>query len=464
MCKVIIDGEIQYAADGTLLSDVLIGTGADVEHPCGGRGVCRKCIVIIDGKEELACQYVIKKDISVHLPENGEIISETGATESGEITENVCFCLDIGTTTLALALVSLDNAKIIKVITRKNPQRVFGADVMTRIDCCRKNGVAALQKAVVSEINSMIADFNLKKTEKLYVSGNATMLHIFFGVDCTAMGVAPYSPVFLAGKTENAENLGIEGAEIAESLPSVAAFVGADVVAGMNFIGMPENGRHNLLIDLGTNAEIVLYDSNSALCTSAAAGPCFEGANISCGMSATDGAIYSYCASETKTVGRMPAKGICGTGLVDIIAELLRTKTIDKTGFMDCEEFEISDGVSLNQSDIRQYQLAKSAVYSAIMTLIEMKNISFGDIEKMYISGGFSAEINMKNAVATGLLPKELAEKCAAVNNSSLLGTVKYACEKNNLSVYTDNAVYVDLSGNSGFSDLFIKNMMFGTD
>lgn len=463
MYKVIIDGEIKYAADGMLLSDVLIESGADAEHLCGGRGTCRKCVVIIDGKEELACQYVIKKDISVQLPEKGEIVSETGATESGEVTENVCFCLDIGTTTLALALVSLDNGKIIKVKTCKNSQRVFGADVMTRIDCCRKNGVGVLQKAVASEINSMIADFNLKKNKKIYVSGNATMLHIFFGVDCTDMGVAPYLPVFLDGKTENAENLGIEGAETAESLPSVAAFVGADIVAGLNFIGMPENGKHNLLIDLGTNAEIVLYDSDSALCTAAAAGPCFEGANISCGMSATDGAIYSYSASETKTVGRMPAKGICGTGLVDIIAELLRNKTIDETGFMECEEFEIAEGVSLNQSDIRQYQLAKSAVYSAIMTLIEMKNISFDDIEKMYISGGFSAEININNAVATGLLPKELAEKCVAVNNSSLLGTVKYAFEKNNLSLYTDNAVYVDLSGNVAFSDLFIKNMMFGT-
>ena len=342
MCKVTIDGKIQYAADGTLLSDLLIESGADAEHLCGGRGTCRKCVVIVDGKKELACQYVIKEDITVELSEKGEIVSGTGATESGEVTENVCFCLDIGTTTLALALVSLDNSKIIKVITRKNPQRVFGADVMTRIDCCRKNGVRALQKAVISEINSMIAGFNLKKSEKLYVAGNATMLHIFFGVDCTAMGVAPYSPVFLDGKTENAENLGIEGAETVESLPSVAAFVGADVVAGLNFIGMPENGRHNLLIDLGTNAEIVLYDSNSALCTSAAAGPCFEGANISCGMSATDGAIYSYSASQTKTVGRMPAKGICGTGLVDIIAELLRNKTIDETGFMECEEFEIA--------------------------------------------------------------------------------------------------------------------------
>lgn len=461
MHKVTIDSEIHYIKNGTVLSDVLIKSGKKVDHPCGGRGTCKKCTVVIEGKEELSCQYIIRSDISVSLNKNGDIISETGATESGKVTGNLCFALDIGTTTLALALVSLDERKIIKVITRTNPQRIFGADVMTRIDYCRKNGVSSLQKAVISEINLMLSEFGLQKQKKLYVSGNATMLHLFFGVDCSDMGVAPYTPVFLECKTEKAEKLGISGVETVESLPSIAAFVGADIVAGLSFVGMPEKGRHNLLIDLGTNAEIVLYSDNSALCTAAAAGPCFEGANISCGMSATQGAVYAYSENEIKTVGNIPAKGICGTGLVDIIAALICNETIDDTGFMECGEFKIASGVSINQADIRQYQLAKSAVYSAVMTLLQMKSISFADIEKMYISGGFSAKINISNAVTTGLLPEELAKKCVSVNNSSLHGTVKYACEKNDLTKYTDSAEYVDLSSNPVFSDLFIENMMF---
>lgn len=461
MNKVVVGGEILYSETGELLSDVLIKAGKSVEHPCAGRGTCKKCVVTVNGKEELSCQYIIESDITVVLPDVGEIISETGAVETKKITENLCFVLDIGTTTLALALVSLDERKIIKVITRTNPQRLFGADVIARIDYCRKNGVSILQNAVITEINSMISLFNQTKTEKLYVAGNSTMLHLFFGVDCSSMGVAPYTPCFLESKTEKAEYIGIKNIETVISLPSVAAFVGADIVSGLNFVGLPEKGKHNILIDLGTNAEVVLFSDESALCTAAAAGPCFEGANISCGMSATEGAIYSFAEGKVKTVGNLPAKGICGTGLVDIIAVGLSKGFIDETGFMECETLEISQGVTLNQSDIRQYQLAKSAVYSAIITLLRMENVSFNDVEKMYISGGFSAKINIENAVRAGLLPKELANKCVAVNNSSLLGTVKYVTEKNDLAVITENSTYVDLSSSPTFSELFIENMMF---
>ena len=461
MHKVTINGKTEYADEGTLLSNILIGSDIGVDHLCGGRGNCKKCTVLVNGKEELSCQYQIKSDVFVIIPENNDIVSETGAVESGRMTQNLCFALDIGTTTLALALVSVDEGKIVKIITRTNPQRKFGADVITRIDYCQKNGVQELNRTLISEINSMLSEFDCSGVEMLYVSGNSTMLHLFFGVDCSSMGVAPYTPVFLESKTEKAETLGIVGVKSVESLPSIAAFVGADLVAGLNYIQKPTNGKYNFLIDLGTNAEIVLFSEKSTLCTSAAAGPCFEGTNISCGMSATNGAIYAYSEYELKTVGNSPAKGICGTGLIDIISEFIRVGKIDETGFMESETFELADGVSINQIDIRQYQLAKSAVYSATTTLLQMKNVSFDDIEKMYISGGFSAKINIENAVKTGLLPKELKEKCVAINNSSLLGTVKYACEKNDLTIYTDNSTYVDLSADSDFSELFIENMMF---
>lgn len=463
MHKLVINGEIQYAQDGTILSDVLIKNEKRVEHPCGGKGSCKKCIVNVNGENVLSCQYEIHSDCTVLIPENGSIVSETGADETGVITEKLCFALDIGTTTLALALVSVDEGKIIKVITRTNPQRIFGADIMTRVDYCRRNGIKDLQNTIIAEINSMISEFDLHNIKKLFVSGNATMLHIFFGIDCSSMGVAPYTPVFLESKTVKGESIGINNIDTVESLPSISAFVGADLVAGLNYVPEPEKGKYNLLIDLGTNAEIILFSEKSALCTAAAAGPCFEGANISSGMSATDGAVYSYSHNGIKTVGNSPAKGICGTGLIDIIAEFIKNGTIDKTGFMECETFEIADGVIINQADIRQYQLAKSAVYSAIMTLILTNNISFDEIDNVYISGGFSAKINIENAVITGLLPKEFVSKCVAVNNSSLLGTVKFACDNNNLSGYVAASDYVDLSSNAVFSDLFIRNMMFDT-
>lgn len=459
MRKIKIDSEIIIAEDGELLSDILIKNGKAHERPCGGRGTCGKCTVFVDGKKELSCQYRIKSDIEVVIPEESEILSVTGAEESGKATENMCFVLDIGTTTLALTLVSLDEKKIIKVITRTNPQRNFGADVMTRIDYCRKNGVSELQKVLADEVNKMIENFGISEIDRMYIAGNTTMLHIFFGVDPSSMGTAPYSPVFLESKREKTDK--IKGVKEIISLPSFSAFVGADLVAGLNFAEMPSEGKYNLLIDLGTNAEILLYSEKKILCTSAAAGPCFEGANISCGMSAVNGAISAYRKGRIETIGSKPAKGICGTGLIDIIAELLSDGTIDETGFMECEEFEIAENVSLTQGDIRQYQLAKSAIYSAVLTLLKNENVTFENIEKVYLSGGFSAKINIQNAATTGLIPEEMKDKCVPINNSSLLGTAKYAIEQNDLSAFTEKAEYIDLSSDKYFSDLFIENMIF---
>ena len=459
MHKVRMNNSIAFVPDGALLSDVIMHSGGRVSHPCGGKGLCKKCLVTVDGKDELSCQYTVHSDITVIFDEDAAVLSETGAVATAEVGEELCLALDIGTTTLALALVSVDSGNIIRVTTKNNPQRVFGADVMSRIEYCRKNGIGALQRPLIDAVNYMISELDAEGLD-VFVSGNATMLHTFVGEDCSSIGVVPYTPSFLESRTLSGETLGLNVRE-AVTLPSIHSFVGADIVAGMNFVGFPREGKYNLLVDLGTNAEIALFDKNSVLCTSAAAGPCFEGANISCGMSASDGAVYAYRSGKAETIGNMPAKGICGTGIIDIVAELFKNGTIDETGFMETESFPIADGVEITQADVRQYQLAKSAVYSAILTLMKEKGITPDDIEKVFISGGFSAEINIPNAAATGLLPRELEEKCIAVNNSSLLGTVKYACEKNDLAPILSNARYTDLSENAEFSDLFIKNMMF---
>ncbi len=460
MPKITLKNEILHAENGEKLSSVLLKNGIYVDHPCGGKGACGKCTVIVNGKSELSCQYVISSDINVILPQKNEIISETGIDTVKSKTENMCFCLDIGTTTLALALISLDTNKVVDAITRTNPQKMYGADVISRIEYCRKTSRTALHKILVDEINSMVEYFNIKENLPLYISGNTTMLHLFFNVDPSSIGVAPYTPVFLEKQEVNGSEIDIEGVSRVESLPCISAFVGADIVAGLNYVDFPTDGKYNLLIDLGTNAEIALFSENDTLCTSAAAGPCFEGANISCGMNASDGAVYAYSSSGYKTVGNVLPKGICGTGLIDIVAELLYSE-IDETGCMENEEFEIADGVSLSQGDVRQYQLAKSAVFSAVETLMNYKNITYDDVEKVYISGGFSAKINVSNAVKTGLIPKAFEEKCVAINNSSLPGTVNYACGKDVTYSLLKNAEYVDLSASDVFSKKFIKNMMF---
>ena len=462
MYKVRLNNRIVEVPDGTILADILIKSGEKLPHLCGGKGTCKKCLVSVNGKDELSCQYEIKSDIDVVLPENDDIFSEIGANESGEITENCCFCLDIGTTTLALALVSIDKKEIIKVKAATNTQRAYGGDVLTRIEYCNKNDVSELHTCLINKINELIEELGTDLANTMYVSGNTTMLHIFFGVDPTSIGVAPYSPVFVESKELNAMEIGIKNIKKVISLPCISAFVGADLVAGINYANMPSYNKFNLLVDLGTNAEIILYNKNELYCTSAAAGPCFEGANITCGMSATEGAIYSFSNNGSyETINNTKPKGICGTGLIDIIAVLLQKGIIDETGYMESEEFFITETVKITQKDIRQYQLAKSAVYSGVSALLREKAVSFEDIKNLFISGGFSAKINIENAIRTGLLPKELKDKVIVLNNSSLLGTVKYACEQNDLSVYLKYAKYIDLSTNEFFSQKFIENMEF---
>ncbi len=455
------EDKVFYAEKGENLSDALIKNGFSHPRICGGRGTCGKCTVKVNGKIELACKYTVNGDINIEINKEDEILSESGViTENTEIFSPE-LVLDIGTTTIALALVDKKAKKVLRVITSNNPQRIFGADVMSRIEYSQKNGVSELTRLIREEVSRMIDEISAPEADTLHVSGNTTMLHIFAGVDPTPMGSAPYTPIFLDGRVENASVMGLSHVKKCRLLPGVSAFVGADLVAGINYVTLPEGENYRLLVDLGTNAEIILFSKDKILATAAAAGPCFEGANISCGMSATEGAIYAYDGKNIKTVGDTEPRGICGTGLVDTIAYLIKNRVIDESGYMEDEEFDICPGVTLTQSDVREYQLAKSAIYSGIITLMKKNNVPFSMIESLYISGGFATKINVENAVFTGLLPKELENVCHSVGNSSLLGTVKAVFENSDLSLITEKASYVDLASDSLFSELFIENMGF---
>ena len=461
MYKVTLPEKTLLAEDGELLSHVLQSHGVPFSHPCGGNGTCGKCTVLVDGKPELSCRHAVHKDITVILPAEQAIYAPSGATEDGSHSDHMCYALDLGTTTLALALVSLDEKKIVRVVTANNPQRAYGADIMSRISYCGDNSQSDLFSCLAPVIEQMIGSFEIPNELPLYVAGNTTMLHLLLGEDCRSIGVAPYAPVFLEGKTARGLFCGVSETH---SLPNIHSFVGADVVAGMYHIGMPKHGKYRLLVDLGTNAEIVLYSDEHALCTAAAAGPCLEGACIRNGMGALSGAIceaaFENGALAYKTIDGKEAIGICGTGLVDIIAALLGRGIIDETGALEDESYPISEKVSLYASDVRQFQLAKSAVYSAILALLHKEGIGFSDIDTLCISGGFSSKINVERAAEVGLLPVELKDKCIAVGNSSLLGTVKYAIERNDLAPYT-SAKYIDLASDAEFTRLFVENMMF---
>ncbi len=462
MYKVTVNGKLFFAEENQLLMDFFIKNNIKKEHPCGGKGVCKNCLVMVNGKEELSCKYKVNSDITVNFNDDILPFFQNDSTPINNHPKNYCFCLDLGTTTLVLALTDLDSQKIIAVKSVKNPQSIYGADVISRISYCTEHGVKKLQEAVITEINTLIDFFNLPEKVKLFVSANTTMLHIFSGINPESLGKAPYTPVFSDFKYLKGSDLNLKNIDEVIILPSFAAFAGADLVAGLNFIDSPNDKKFNLLVDLGTNAEIIVFSKEKIYCTSAAAGPCFEGANISQGMTSSNGAIYKYeLSGSIKTINDSKPIGICATGLIDIISVLLKKGIIDETGYMKYEKFEIAPGIFLTDGDVRQVQLAKSAVYSGILTLLKLKNISYEDIDTLYISGGFSDKINIKNAVDIGLIPKELQSKAKSIGNSSLFGTAKYAAQKNDLTIFIEKAQYIDLAKESIFSDLFIENMKF---
>ncbi len=464
MCKVTVNGIVYETEKGTILKDFFIKNNIQKEHPCGGMGVCKKCLVTVNGKDELSCRYTINSDITVEIDTNASSVANSSQTSIDFKTtgENLCFCFDLGTTGLALALVDICNKKIIDVKRSNNPQKIFGADVISRIAYCTDNGVDKIQSAVIDETKKLISAFGIAEKLNLYISGNTTMLHIFAGVNPEKMGKAPYTPEFLDFKRIEGKDLGFDNINEIILLPSISAFVGADLVSGLNFTEIPPSNKYNLLIDLGTNAEIILYSQDNVYCTSAAAGPCFEGANISQGMTASNGAIYEYFAdSSYSVIDDTKPVGICGTGLVDIVATLLNKGIIDESGYMEQKKYEVAPDVFITDGDIRQVQLAKAAVYAGIITLLRVHTVSYNDINTLYISGGFSEKINIRNAVRIGLIPRELEYKARSIGNSSLSGTVKYAIEKNDLLKFTKNAVYTDLATSEDFYSLYIDNMGF---
>lgn len=349
---------------------------------------------------------------------------------------------------------------------RNNPQRKHGADVMSRIDFAAKGGALILQNEIRSALKEMteelLSDLPEAKNLPLYLSGNTVMLHLFFGEDCTKMGVSPYTPSFLESKTLSGKAIGTDKIGTVISLPCISAFIGADITAGLYLIGLPEEKENYLFVDLGTNAEIALLTCDKVLCTSAAAGPCFEGANISQGMSAVRGAIYAVEKDGTVlTVGNEKAKGICATGLIDAVAFLLKKNIIDSTGYMECEKYEIAENVFITSEDIRQFQLAKSAVCSAVECLLKEVGLTPEKIDKFFVSGGFAHKMKIESAMRTGLFPKGLEGKFSPIENSAMEGTVKFSKNRSVVFSVIGKAVCTDLSSSTLFSELFIDNMWF---
>ena len=392
--------------------------------------------------------------------EGSEAFSEAGA----EVSNNLVAAVDIGTTTLAVSLVDRTNDKVIDTKTSVNHQRVFGADVISRIQASMDGKKDELKASIRKDLDTLIAALGEKMTEiPVIISGNTTMEHLFLGLPCDTLGVAPYTPVDISLHEE--ENFLM--------LPGISTYVGADIVSGIIACGMDQSEEVCMLIDLGTNGEMAIGNKDRILSASTAAGPAFEGGNISCGVAGVPGAISSVDIAEdgSVTIGTIGDKdpiGLCGTGVLEVVYEMLKAEYMDETGLLEDEYiddgFPLSDDVVFTDQDVREVQLAKSAIRAGAETLMEEYGVGYDDISALYLAGGFGQKINLQKAAGIGLLPEELLVRTKAVGNSSLAGAVMIAKDetlKERFAHVADYSEEVSLTGNPTFNDLYMEYMMF---
>lgn len=407
--------------------------------------------------------------------------------------------VDIGTTTVAAALVDLETGREYETSAALNGQSIYGLDVLTRIAYERENpdkGISHMQHAIVSVLEELILNMcrnNQVPPDAIYevaVSANCTMLHMLAGVSAVSMGVSPYTPVFRRSRYLRSETVGLGALKNAYLylMPSVSAYVGADLVSGIHACGLEDTDRCVLFIDIGTNGELALVKEGRILSCSCAAGPALEGMNISAGMRAGAGAVEDVTihsgSIRLSVIHGGRAEGLCGSGILAAVRELLKVGMIDPGGAVRkpeeldpgdyrarfiCREGKkrrivLAENISITQSDIRQVQLAKGAILSGIYGLLDAAGITASHVEEVLIAGQFGAYLPAESLTGTGIIPPELHHRITYVGNSSKTGAymaLMSAHEKRSMERLADRIEYLELSELPGYERLFSKCLQF---
>lgn len=475
------------AKPGTPLSALLADAGASVAQPCGGRGVCGKCAVLLSGAVSapnaheikagvrLACQAVIEGDAEVILPQ--EQAMEHIETGKASILSDAALqpmdgrfgaAIDIGTTTLALRLFDLTDGRCLGVSTMLNPQTTVAADVIGRIDAAMKGRGAHLQQQITEALAALLAHacaqaaISADAVDALVITGNTTMLYLLTGRDPFPLSRSPFEADHLFGEEVTLLH------RRACLPPCLHAFVGADTTCAVLASSMCQSNRTALLCDIGTNGEMALWRNGILYVTSTAAGPAFEGAGISCGCGSVRGAIDRVDIVNGQlhahTIGNAPAVGLCGSGLISTVGSLLDLELLDETGMLEDDDAPLAPDVSLTQADIRAVQLAKAAIAAGIGCLLEQAGCALQDIDVLYLAGGFGSHLSIPHAVRIGLIPTELANKVQVIGNAALDGAATMLLNRSSLKdtdLIVRAARHVDLGGRSSFSERYVEEMFF---
>ena len=477
------EGKSVDVPEGTTISDAGIRAGVKIKLPCAGNGRCGKCIVEVGGERVLACRTSVIDGMEVIVPDEdtGKVIAATEhrAVELGEISplsEGYGLAVDIGTTTVAAEIVDLSNGNVIFQTADMNRQRSRGEDVLARIEYAGEGGTDELRKSVVETINDLIGrcdveGFSSEKITSAYIAGNTAMTHLFLGIDPTPIRYPPFEPVVKEATITGAESrLTVNKDAKVICMPSVASYVGGDITSDIVDSGMDRSEGLALLIDVGTNGEVAIGNADMLLTCSSSAGPAFEGSQMTSGMLAREGAIDSVRIVDGKVhytvIGGGEPKGICGSGIIDLVAQLFLAGMLDRRGnFTDSSGakdgvFTVVGDVVITQSEISNVIMTKAAIYSAAGTMVRTLGVTFEDLDKIYIAGGFGNFIDMESAISIGLFPDVDRSKYEYLGNASLAGA-KYALVskdfRDRIDVVFPKMTYVDLGSDPVFYDEYMS-------
>lgn len=419
--------------------------------------------------------------------------------EPGDISKNnfgVAF--DIGTTTISGQLVDLKTKKVLGTKATFNQQATFGSDIITRIIYAQKEeGLERLHHAVIDGMNDMIQELikenniDLNDVTCCMCAGNTTMIHLLLRVDPTYIRRDPYVPTanFVPVIRSREAGMKINPRGLLGCVPGISSYVGSDITAGVLACGISDEKDLSLLIDVGTNGEIVLGNREWMISSAASAGPAFEGSGVFCGMRAASGAIQRVKIDKTDyhadftTISGSPAKGICGSGYIDLIAEMLKAGIIDRSGKINDinnnrgypldkhirpgefgKEFFLTDNIYINEVDIDNLKRAKGAIFAATSILVKHMGLEFDDIKKVFIAGGFGTYLDIENAITIGLLPDIKRSRFKFVGNSSLIGSREIILSSDAIHKAEDIArkiTYFELSTDTEYMNEYVAALFF---
>ena len=520
--------------DQRSLADLLAAHGLPLNTRCGQRGLCRGCEVMlhegsvtietggVTGPETVqACRARLTGDVRIHLPARSRIEHRPQVGETFEIAvpyahqplfppvpghRDTAFAVDVGTTTVVVLLVDLVTGEVLSRAGGFNEQIRFGDNVLTRIEAAREpENLAAMQRSIVMEtIQPLLrlacerADRSLERIAGGTIAGNTTMLHLLVGEDPTPLGIAPFTPRFIAGRQVVASEIMLAAEGLApetpvQLLPGIAAYIGADITAGVFASGMVFDPEPSLLVDIGTNGEIVLQSGGRLTACATAAGPAFEGCGLRCGTRAREGAVSDLRITlnpfhlETETIGKVPlarANGLCGSAYLDFLASARSGGLLNDNGRFIPSAWEglpeqnrlADDGeralrltesngagaLRVSEVDIALLLQAKAAIGAGIEILLETAGIRAADLGRVYLAGGFGMHLNVANAIAIGLLPGFREEQVRVVGNTALAGALLALVDRNTLEEMENlraQVEVIELNLAEDFEDRYIDHL-----